>query len=127
MARVTSLVIIVLLGPISVAAGQAPATRPEGASKVVAKPVDPKSATLTEALADWVALLELDYALAPERAAARWAKDDAAAKALKENWAALVERHAEFDYERWVKGDGSPAATHLPADATAFARGVVRR
>ena len=121
----TRLVLVLVLvcaslpaGLSAVAAGEAkdPATEQ--------KKVDRKTATLAEAIEDWVALLELDSAEAADRAGERWAKGDAAAEDLKRLWPELRERHAEFDYRTWIKGEKDrPAAADIADDADAFTVG----
>lgn len=86
--------------------------------------VDPKTASLAAALEDWIQLLE-DEDL--KTANARWAKDEAAADEIAENWTGLGECHEQHDYRKWMKnnsGDGSrqlsPGGAEMIGNKTGF-------
>jgi hypothetical protein len=68
---------------------------------------DAGKATLAIAIEAWVVLLEND----DPRAAERWAGDEAASKALKEQWAKLRECHKQYDYRKWIDGSYEPGST----------------
>ena len=69
-------------------------------------PLDPKSASLATAVADWITLLEKSDL---KTATARWAADDNAAKSLAQEWDSLQKLHKEHDYRRWLKkSDNTP-------------------
>lgn len=73
---------------------------------------------LAEALEDWVRLLERD----DPKAAARWARDAEAARALNLQWGQLKECHEEYNYRTWLDRDpatGGPGARNV-GDATRF-------
>ena len=105
----------VLCMTVAAAAPNPPAKKPK---------LDPKTATLAEAIGDWVDMLELDDARAPQRAAERWAGNKDAAEDLRELWSQLQDRHAEFDYRTWIKGGKDrPAPAEKIGDADTFTVG----
>lgn len=85
-----------------VGAATAPATRAAAA-------VDPKTASLADALTDWIALLEKDDS---KTATARWATNAAVGKVTAE-WKALRERHKQHDYRRWIENSSDKPTTGL--------------
>ena len=101
---------IALLTTTSIAVAAAPAA------------ADPKSASLEQAIGDWVALLEKDDA---KTAAARWAKHGDAAKAMTEAWPRLAKAHKAYDYRKWLDrlpDYGGPGARQI-GDAKTFTLG----
>jgi hypothetical protein len=96
------------------AAKPAPTTRPA---------VEPRTASLADAVSDWVGLLELDFANAPAAAARRWAKDGKAADELRQLWPDLQKRHAKYDYHKWATGEHRPANDPVAGDAQSFTVG----
>ena len=96
---------------------------PADAKATEQRPIDPKTAQLGIAVQDFVALLEQDDAgPGVATAAERWAKDDDAAKQIKENWDRLKEAHAEFNYRRWVNEEPF-GAKYLPKETKSFTVG----
>ena len=61
--------------------------------------IDPNTATLAEALDDWIVLLEANDV---ETAQKRWAKDSTATKTMKQWWANLGDCHKQYDYRKWL-------------------------
>ena len=83
---------------------------------------DPKTASLDQAIDDWVALLEKDDA---KTASARWAKNDDAAKAMADAWPRLAKAHKAHDYRKWLDrlpDYGGPGAKQI-GDAKTFTVG----
>lgn len=83
---------------------------------------DPKTASLEQAIQDWVTLLEKDDGKA---AAARWAKDGDAAKAMADAWPRLGQAHKAHDYRKWldrIPDYGGPGAKQI-GDAKTFTLG----
>ena len=83
---------------------------------------DPKTASLDQAIVDWVTLLEKDDA---KSAAARWAKDADAAKAMADAWPRLAKAHKAHDYRKWLDrlpDYGGPGARQI-GDAKTFTLG----
>ena len=66
--------------------------------------VDPKSATLVEALGEWIGLLEGKDLKA---ITTRWAAGDDAAKSITHYWEHTQKAHARHVYRNWL-GEGSP-------------------
>jgi hypothetical protein len=99
MNRLALVVVACVLCTILIAAA---AAAPKGPA--TDRKVDPATATLAEAVGDWIDLLELDDARASQRAADRWAADEQAAKDLRRLWSQSQDRHATFDYRTWIKG-----------------------
>lgn len=112
---------------ISAPAGAVDGTKDAGKNKPNATQpagrVDPRTATLADAVGDWVGLLELDFPDAPATAARRWARDDEAGRDLRRLWPDLADRHARYDYRTWITGAGRPAAATAVGDSTTFAVG----
>ena len=78
--------------------------------------------SLSEALENWVALLEQDDVKTPAK---RWAADEQAAKALEQHWPQLKQCHQDYNYRTWIDGDphtGRPGARRV-GDATKFTVG----
>ena len=91
------------------------------AAPAQASPTDAR-APLSEALEDWVALLEQDDLKVPVQ---RWARDEQAAKALEQHWARLKQCHQDYNYHTWIDGDAQsrrPSAKQV-GDATEFTVG----
>jgi hypothetical protein len=63
--------------------------------------IDPATATLVQALEDWITLLEANNT---ETAQKRWANDSAAADRMKQSWAKLAECHKRYNYRKWLNG-----------------------
>ena len=61
--------------------------------------VDPKMATLSEAVADWVNSLERDE----PKSAERWLADEKARKSMGPFWGSLRELHKQYDYRSWLE------------------------
>ena len=111
-----SLILSCLLCTTVIATGSTP--------PVKAPELDPTTATLAQAVGDWVDLLEVDDARAAQRAAERWAGDKEAAKDLQRLWPELQDRHAKFDYRTWIKGGKDrPASAEEIGDADTFTVG----
>jgi hypothetical protein len=63
--------------------------------------IDPATATLVQALDDWIILLEANNT---ETAQKRWTNDSAAASEMKQWWTKLGECHKQYDYRKWLDG-----------------------
>jgi hypothetical protein len=61
--------------------------------------VNPKTATLAEAVADWVGLLEKDE----PKAAERWLAGEKARESMGRFWGSLRELHEQHDYRSWLE------------------------
>jgi len=61
--------------------------------------VDPKTAALSEAVADWVNSLEKDE----PKPAERWLADEKARKSMGQFWGSLREVHKQYDYRSWLE------------------------
>jgi hypothetical protein len=62
--------------------------------------VDSETATLAQALDDWIVLLEANKV---ETAQKRWAKASATADEMKQWWTKLGECHKQYDYRKWLE------------------------
>jgi hypothetical protein len=93
------------------ATGPAPTGGPPQATQPAMNPaaVDPKTASLADALTDWIALLEKDDS---KTATARWATNAAVGKVTAE-WKALRECHKQHDYRRWIENSSDEPTTGL--------------
>jgi len=67
-----------------------PSTRPAA---------DPATASLANAIEDWVTLIERDEL---KSAQARWTRDAAAARELSELWERVKAAHKRHDYRNWL-------------------------
>jgi beta-lactamase regulating signal transducer with metallopeptidase domain len=72
--------------------------------------IDPKTASLADALTDWIALLEKDDA---KTATARWVTDAPAQDKMTTNWKALRECHKQHDYRRWLENSSDESTAQL--------------
>ena len=94
----------------------------DAAPPAVAAAPDPKTASLDQAIEDWVTLLEKGDA---KTAAARWAKGGDAAKAMADAWPRLAQAHKSHDYRKWLDklpDTGAPGARRV-GDAKNFTLG----
>jgi beta-lactamase regulating signal transducer with metallopeptidase domain len=72
--------------------------------------IDPKTASLADALTDWIALLEKDDVNA---AINRWVRDAPACHKMTTNWKALRECHKQHDYRRWLENSSDESTAQL--------------
>ena len=78
----------------------------------------PKTATLAQALEDWIVLLEANDVGTAQK---RWAKDAAATKNMKKWWANLGDCHKQYDYRKWLdRAKQIGDATHFKVGGHSF-------
>jgi hypothetical protein len=77
----------------------------------VTSAMDGETATLAQALEDWIVLLEASDV---ETAQQRWARDSTAMEGMKRWWARLEECHKQHNYRKWLE------AARQIGDATEF-------
>jgi hypothetical protein len=91
-------------------ASAGPATAPSA--------IDPKIATLAEALEDWIGLIEKDDL---KTAQERWTANATAAKELAELWERVKAAHKQFDCRKWLDNrtatEGNPIREMHPGGA----------
>ncbi len=72
--------------------------------------VDPKTASLAEALEDWITLLEKDDAKA---ASTRWARDANAAAQMASEWKSVRTCNETLVYRKWLDNSSNQSTTRL--------------